>query len=57
MQVPLSQLELDKVISILLIYANLGQEAMFIDTFIECTLVYEFDVLVNEAENLLTKQQ
>ena len=29
---------------------------MFIDTFVECTLVYEFDILVNEAENLLTKK-
>ena len=51
LQVPLSQLELDKVIAILAIYAIFGQEAMFIDTFIDCTLIYEFDILVNEAEN------
>ena len=42
---------MDKVVAILLIYSNLGQEAMFIERFIESTLVYEFDVLVNEAEN------
>ena len=48
---PLSQLDMNKVVAILLIYANLDQEAMFIDRFIESTLVYEFDVLVNEAEN------
>ena len=57
MQVPLSQLEMDKVVSILLIYANLGRDGQFVDTFIECSLVYEFDILVNEAENALTKQQ
>ena len=42
---------MDKVIAILLIYANLGQEIHFIDRFIETTLAYEFDILVNEAEN------
>ena len=30
---------------------------MFVDTFNEFTLVYEFDILVNEAENELTRQQ
>ena len=54
--VPLTQLQLDKVISLLQIYANLGKEAIFIDTFIETSLVYEFDILVNEAEKQLSKQ-
>ena len=53
----MNQLELDKVISLLLIYANFDKQAIFIDTLVESTLVYEFDVLVNEAENLLTRQQ
>lgn len=55
--VPLTQLQIDKVISLLQIYANLGKEAIFIDTFIETSLVYEFDILVNEAEKQLSKQQ
>lgn len=40
----------------MLIYSNFErEEAAFIDRFVDCTLVYEFDVLVNDAENQLTK--
>ena len=43
--------------SLLLIYANLGKDAIFMDTLIDLVLVYEFDILINEAEKQLTKQQ
>jgi len=45
------------VVSLLIIYTNFDKEATFIDSFTEFTLVYEFDILVNEAENELTRQQ
>ena len=43
--------------SLLLIYSNFEKDAIFVENFTEFTLVYEFDILVNEAENELTRQQ
>ena len=50
-QVPISQLNIEAVTCILLIYSHFGKEIPFIDSLIDHTMLYEFDILVNEAEN------